>query len=55
MSAETPDYVRLNRDVWTKSNARYTDAHAEEAWAQTEMTLGRVGNAGVRRSMSYLT
>jgi SAM-dependent methyltransferase len=40
MSAETPDYVRLNRDVWTKSNARYADGRAEEAWAQTEMTWG---------------
>ncbi len=40
MSAETPDYVRLNRDVWTKSNARYTDGHAEEAWAQTEIAWG---------------
>ena len=40
MSAETPDYVRLNRDVWTKSNARYTDGRAEEAWAQSEITWG---------------
>ena len=40
MSAETPDYVRLNRDVWTKSNARYTDGRAEEAWAQAEIAWG---------------
>jgi SAM-dependent methyltransferase len=40
MSAEIPDYVRLNRDVWTKSNARYTDGRAEEAWSETEMTWG---------------
>ena len=40
MSAETPDYVRLNRDVWTKSNARYTDGRAEEAWAQPEISWG---------------
>ena len=40
MSAETPDYVRLNRDVWTKSNARYTDGRAEEAWSQAEIAWG---------------
>ncbi len=40
MSAETPDYVRINRDAWTKSNARYTDGRAEEAWAQAEITWG---------------
>jgi SAM-dependent methyltransferase len=40
MSTETPDYLRINRDAWTKSNARYTDAHAETAWARTEMTWG---------------
>lgn len=40
MSAETPDYARLNRDVWTKSNARYTDGRAEDAWSQTEITWG---------------
>jgi SAM-dependent methyltransferase len=40
MCAETPDYVRLNRDVWTKSNERYGDAHAESAWAPTEVTWG---------------
>ena len=34
MSAETPDYLRINRDAWTKSNARYTDGRADEAWAQ---------------------
>ena len=40
MSAGTPDYVRLNRDIWTKSNARYTDGRAEEAWAQAEIAWG---------------
>jgi SAM-dependent methyltransferase len=40
MSAETPDYLRINRDAWTKSNARYTDGRAEEAWAQAEITWG---------------
>src|SRR5438270_7643321 len=40
MDAETPDYVRINRDVWTKSNARYTDGRADEAWAQGEIAWG---------------
>jgi SAM-dependent methyltransferase len=40
MSAETPDYLRINRDAWTKANARYTNDHAEEAWARTEITWG---------------
>ena len=40
VSAETPDYVRINRDAWTKSNARYTDGRAEEAWAQAEIAWG---------------
>jgi SAM-dependent methyltransferase len=40
MSAETPDYVRVNRDVWTKSNARYTDRRADVAWAQPEIAWG---------------
>jgi SAM-dependent methyltransferase len=40
VSAEIPDYVRLNRDVWTKSNARYTDGRAEEAWAQSDIRWG---------------
>ena len=40
VSAETPDYVRINRDAWTKSNARYTDGRAEEAWAQEEIAWG---------------
>lgn len=40
MSAETPDYISINRDAWTKSNARYTDGRAEEAWAQPEITWG---------------
>jgi SAM-dependent methyltransferase len=40
MSAETPDYVLLNRHHWTKSNARYTDGRAEEAWAQPDISWG---------------
>jgi SAM-dependent methyltransferase len=40
MSAQGADYLHSNRDVWTKANARYTDARAQEAWAQTEITWG---------------
>lgn len=40
MDAEMPDYLRVNRDAWTKSNARYTDGRAEEAWAQAEIAWG---------------
>jgi SAM-dependent methyltransferase len=34
------DYVARNRESWTKSNAAYTDARAEEAWAETEIAWG---------------
>jgi SAM-dependent methyltransferase len=40
MSAERTDYLRINRDAWTKSNARYTDGRAEETWLQPEITWG---------------
>jgi len=36
----TNDYLRINREAWTKSNARYTDGRAEQAWAQAEITWG---------------
>jgi SAM-dependent methyltransferase len=35
-----PDYVAVNRDVWTKTNAEYTDARAQDAWAQEEISWG---------------
>ena len=34
------DYLRINRAAWTETNARYTDAQAERAWAQAEITWG---------------
>jgi SAM-dependent methyltransferase len=37
------DYVARNRRVWTKSNADYTDARAETAWAKDEITWGMTG------------
>ncbi len=38
--SETPDYVRINRDAWTKANSDYNDSRADVAWAQDEITWG---------------
>jgi SAM-dependent methyltransferase len=32
--------ARRNRDVWTRSNAEYTDANAADAWAQEDIAWG---------------
>jgi SAM-dependent methyltransferase len=37
---ELPDYVRTNREHWTRANAEYTDANAESAWSQNEISWG---------------
>jgi SAM-dependent methyltransferase len=34
------DYVALNREVWTQSNAEFTDAQAFRVWADDEITWG---------------
>jgi ubiquinone/menaquinone biosynthesis C-methylase UbiE len=39
-----PDYVAANRDLWTQTNREYTDAQAERAWRQEEITWGVFGN-----------
>jgi SAM-dependent methyltransferase len=39
-SSEYPGYVPRNVEIWTKSNAEYTDAAAERAWSQEEITWG---------------
>jgi len=39
-SSEYPEYVPANIANWTKANAEYTDAAAERAWAQEEITWG---------------
>lgn len=39
-SRELPDYVKVNRDQWTKNNAEYTDGRAEHAWSEAEITWG---------------
>jgi SAM-dependent methyltransferase len=36
-----PDYLAVNRAVWTRANAEYTDRQAREAWAQDEITYGQ--------------
>ena len=38
--ADLPDYVKANRDHWTKNNAAYTDSHAEDAWNEREISWG---------------
>jgi SAM-dependent methyltransferase len=35
--------ARRNRELWTKSNAEYTDAGAADAWAQDEIQWGMFG------------
>ena len=39
-----PDYVASNRDIWTKTNAEFTDAQADRAWRAEEITWGVFGN-----------
>ena len=34
------DYLRRNRDVWTRTNERYTDVSALEAWRAEEISWG---------------
>jgi SAM-dependent methyltransferase len=35
-----PEYVTLNRRVWTKVNAEHTDARAHGAWSEPEISWG---------------
>ena len=39
-SSDPPKYVQQNVAYWTQKNADYTDAAAERAWAQDEITWG---------------
>jgi ubiquinone/menaquinone biosynthesis C-methylase UbiE len=39
-SSDRPEYVEQNVAYWTQKNADYTDATAERAWAQDEITWG---------------
>jgi len=42
-SSDVPDYVLRNREVWTRSNERYTDANAHDEWAKEEIVWGMFG------------
>jgi SAM-dependent methyltransferase len=37
---ELPEHAVRNRELWTRSNAEYTDASAARVWAQEEITWG---------------
>jgi ubiquinone/menaquinone biosynthesis C-methylase UbiE len=37
------DYVARNRELWTQTNAEYTDDHARRAWAADDLTWGVFG------------
>jgi SAM-dependent methyltransferase len=39
-ASDQPDYVRINRDHWTRNNAAYTDGRAEHAWNEQEISWG---------------
>jgi len=39
-AVEAADSVAINRALWTKSNAQYTDGRASAAWAQPEIAWG---------------
>jgi SAM-dependent methyltransferase len=43
MSSAEPDYIAVNREVWTRSNAKWGDAHALETWLADEITWGTWG------------
>ncbi len=43
MSSPEPDYVAINREVWTRSNATWGDEHALETWLADEITWGTWG------------
>jgi len=40
MGSSEPESVAVNREVWTRSNAEYTDAQAARKWRQEELDWG---------------
>lgn len=40
MPEPLPEYAERNREHWTQSNAKYTDARAREAWSEAEAHWG---------------
>jgi SAM-dependent methyltransferase len=43
MSSPEPDSVAVNRDLWTRTNAEFTDRSATESWAKDVVTWGPFG------------
>jgi SAM-dependent methyltransferase len=43
MSSAEPDYIAVNREVWTRTNAKWGDEHALETWLADEITWGTWG------------
>ena len=41
-SSDVPEYVAQNVELWTRSNAQYTDKSAREAWT-SEISWGTFG------------
>ena len=37
---DLPDYVKINREHWTKTNAAYTDGRAEHLWNESQISWG---------------
>jgi SAM-dependent methyltransferase len=35
-----PDYIAINRSVWTANNRAFTDTSAQRGWAKTEISWG---------------
>ena len=40
MASSEPDSVAVNRELWTRSNAEYTDRQALGKWQQEELDWG---------------
>jgi SAM-dependent methyltransferase len=43
MSSAEPDYIAVNREVWTRTNAKWGDKHALATWLADEITWGTWG------------
>ena len=43
MSSPEPDYIAVNREVWTRTNAKWGDARALETWLADEISWGTWG------------
>jgi SAM-dependent methyltransferase len=41
--SDAPDYVARNRELWTRTNAAFTDGSAGDAWRSRDITWGVFG------------